>query len=235
MSEHSGDGAMDAEVRFFGIVTASVTHELNNINSTIEQIAGLLGDDLARAANGQPPAPDRLHDIQARLVNQAQRATATIERLNRFAHTTDEPRGHLELRGLLENLVDLCRRLAGLHRVELVCDFPPDELWISCQPFLLQRVVFHCLSRLWLEAPSGEVILLTLERNTREVFISICGPPPPPGAKGAHDALLDDMVAALPGSVRRSTRDGRPTIVIGLPDVLAPGSFRIPPNEENGS
>jgi len=222
MVSPGGEEGMDADLRFFGIITASVSHELNNINSTIEQIAGLLEDNLAAAAAGKPFDLERVRDIQIRIARQTGRAAETIADLNRFAHTTDEARGRFELKGLLANLVALCGRLAGLQRIELACEFPAEDRWITGQPFLLQKTVFHCLRRMWLDMPAGEVLTLSLESDSDEMRIVICGlANTPPAAAAVQDRLLTEMASTLPGTLQWAVREGRPAMVIGLPAAAA--------------
>ena len=142
--------------------------------------------------------------------------------LNRFAHTTDETRGRFELKGLLVNLVALCQRLAGLERIELACEFPAEDRWITGQPFLLQKTVFHCLRRMWLDMPAGEVLTLSLESDNDELGIVIYGlANTPPEDTAVQDSLLTGMASALPGTLQWTVREGRPAIVIGLPDAAS--------------
>ena len=59
------DKTLSESLAFFGAINASVTHELNNVLGTIEQISGLL-EDLA-ANPGSLPTPDDLESISSRI------------------------------------------------------------------------------------------------------------------------------------------------------------------------
>ena len=167
-----------AGLRFFGVVTASVSHELNNVNSTIEQIAGLLEDHLTALASGHEPDPARLQSVHERIRLQTRRAAGIIERLNRFAHTTDDPRTRFELHTLLENLVGLCQRLAQQRRVELRTVDRGEELWSEGDPFLLARTIFDGLEWLWKSASPGSVIEAAAFQEGEQGVIQLSGPLP---------------------------------------------------------
>ena len=88
------------------------------------------------------------------------------------------------------------------------------------QPFLLQKTVFHCLRRMWLDMSAGEVLTLSLESDNDELGIVICGlANTPPEVTVVQDSLLTEMASALPGTLQWTVREGRPAIVIGLPDA----------------
>jgi hypothetical protein len=154
------DGRRDptADLRFFGVVTASVTHELNNVNSTIEQIAGLLEDHLALLQADQSADPERLRTIHERIVRQTRRAAGTIERLNRFAHYADTPCVHIDLNGLVANLRDLAERLAGRCRIALSFAPAAEDVALEGDPFLLARLIFGHLEVFWENLPAGAEI-----------------------------------------------------------------------------
>jgi signal transduction histidine kinase len=138
--ELSGD-----QIAFFGKITASVTHELNNVISIIEQTAGLLDDMVAGEERGVPISLDRLAGVSASIQKQTQRGLGIIGRLNRFAHTTDHPYAVFDGNEVVSNLVELSRRLAGLKKMEL--EFRPAESVprISGNPFDFQRAVFSAI------------------------------------------------------------------------------------------
>jgi hypothetical protein len=172
-----------AALQFFGIVTASVSHELNNVNSTIEQIAGLLEDHLAGLQSGKEIDPDRLRDVHQRIRRQTRRAAEIIERLNRFAHTADDPRARFELGGLLEILVGICRRLSQQRRVELQTAARGEEIWLEGDPFQLARTIFDDLVWFWTSCPTDSVIEAAAGREADRAVVRLAGPLAEPDAE----------------------------------------------------
>jgi len=74
---------------FFGTLTASVTHELNNVLSIIDQTRGLLEDLAVGAASGRAIDPARLETIATRIDRQVRKGVEIMSCLNRFAHSLD--------------------------------------------------------------------------------------------------------------------------------------------------
>ena len=177
----SGDARGDA-LRFFGVVTASVSHELNNVNSTIEQIAGLLEDHLALVADGRPVDPQKLQSVQERIVRQTRRAAEIIERLNRFAHSADDPRTRFDLNVLAENLGGLLARLAQRRRVELRVRPAAREVWLEGDPFRLSRLVFGYLQCFWQGAAPGAEIEIGVSATDAAARLELASPPWPDAA-----------------------------------------------------
>ncbi len=142
-SSDNGSGVRsDSDVAFFGKITASVTHELNNVISIVDQNAGLLDDLIAGEQRGVPLSLERLESVSAAIQKQTQRGLMIIERLNRFAHSTDFDQTECDINETIGNLVELTRRLASLRRIELDYHSAPVALSVTGSPLVLQRAVF---------------------------------------------------------------------------------------------
>ena len=172
--EHPPQSVLDAGLAFFGAVTASVTHEQNNVLSVIDQTAGLLQDMIAAEREGTPINIDRLADAVSTVQAQTERSLGVIRRLNRFAHSTDAGRVEFDLSEVLSNLVELCQRLAKLKYVRLRLRSSAEPLTLVGSPFFAQAEVFLSI-RLALETAErddtidvsahakGEGVLVTLD------------------------------------------------------------------------
>ena len=75
---------------FFGSIVAGQSHEVTNVLSVINELAGLQGDILGNAGAGQPPDIERLKQVVQKIRNQVQRGEIIIRSINRFAHTVDD-------------------------------------------------------------------------------------------------------------------------------------------------
>ncbi|MEJ2737106.1 MAG: histidine kinase dimerization/phospho-acceptor domain-containing protein, partial [Anaerolineae bacterium] len=135
----------EKELAFFGAITASVSHELNNVISIIDQTAGLLQDLLAGAREDQPIPNERLQRIADSVAAQTDRGVRIIKRLNTFAHSVDDPVKEFEINPTVENLVALARRFASLKRVELEAKLPDTPPKVTNNPFRVQQALFTCL------------------------------------------------------------------------------------------
>ena len=173
-SRHTAQpGRATADLAFFGKVTASVTHELNNVISIIDQTAGLLGDLIAGEERGIPISTERLAGAAATIQRQTQRGLGIIARLNRFAHTADAVRAVFDLNDVVGNIVTLSERLAGLKRIRL--EFRPSEFAtpVSGSPFAFQHLVFTALQAVVAAAKPDTTILVKTEAQQNGLAVGI--------------------------------------------------------------
>ena len=161
-----------SEVAFFGKITASVTHELNNVLSIVEQSAGLLDDMIAGEERGVPLSVERLKGVSSSVQRQAQRGLEMVARLNRFAHTTDRSEVVFDANEVLNNFVDLCRRLALLKKLDLEFHPASAALRMTGNPFVLQQVVFIALQEALAGAADGSTIVI--ENRTDPKSVAVC-------------------------------------------------------------
>ncbi len=133
------------ELEFFGRITASVSHEMNNVISIIDQVSGLLEDHLAAAESGMEIKPEQLARVHGKIQAQTARGVEIIRRLNKFAHSVDDPVCDFDLNVVLENLAGICDRFATLNRVVLLREWSPQEIPMTNSPFLVQQAVYYLL------------------------------------------------------------------------------------------
>lgn len=156
---------------FFGAITASVSHELNNVISIINQSSGLLDDLLYGAQSDKQISNEQLQKIADRVTDQSQRGIDIIKRLNTFSHTVDDPIREFEVNGLVENLAKLCTRFADMRKVSLETEFSFEPINITNSPFLVQQAIYLIYKRiLGLLSPDTK-INITVE--SAESFVHI--------------------------------------------------------------
>jgi C4-dicarboxylate-specific signal transduction histidine kinase len=162
---------VDNSLAFFGAITASVSHELNNVISIVNQTAGLLDDLLIGAREGRPIKNERLERMAESFKNQTDRGVGIIRRLNKFAHSADEPLREYDINEVAENLIALTRRLANLKKAEL--EFRPADHPVNLvgNPFLAQQVLFLAI-RLALRTVHDEDTIC-VEMNEQDDFLRI--------------------------------------------------------------
>ena len=164
---------VENDVALFGRITASVTHELNNVISIIEQTAGLLDDLVAGEERGIPIATERLISVSASIQKQTQRGLNIIERLNRFAHTTDTVETRFDLDYVVGNLVQLSRRAAGLCKVTL--DYQPygQPIEMTGSPFAAQLPVFNAVLLALTSTPPNSTVVIATCADSAHARVSI--------------------------------------------------------------
>ena len=221
MSENKSDESKEAGLAFFGAITASVTHELNNVMAVINELTGLLDDLLYGAGQGMPIDAEKLRSVQERLAKQVDRGRTIIKRLNKYAHTTDRPVVEYDLMEILGNLTDICRRFADMKKVRLESTFPAEPTKVSGNPFAMQHAVYLCLRYALENTTAGELIGVNADRGDAGIRVEVTGP-------NIDENKIDDERLAILRSLLETqngkldfTRgaDGRQSIALDFPDI----------------
>lgn len=182
MSGNSDDGGTrylsHDGMAFFGAITASVSHELNNVISIVDQTAGLLRDMIAAEARGTPLSIERLADAANSIQRQTERGLEIIRRLNRFAHSADDPLAEFDVQEGLVNLVQLCQRLADMKLVRLTLASPQEPLRLVGSSCYLQAAVFMALRAALESVQRNDTIQVSARAEGDHVFVRVDCPRP---------------------------------------------------------
>jgi hypothetical protein len=152
------------DVAFFGATTASVSHELKNVVTIINETAGLLHDLTLAADRGRPLDTLRVRKIATDVSSHVARAVEILNRLNRFAHSTDAPKHSFDLCGVVRDAAALSARPASLRSMELEARVPPGPIWVSSYAFGLHQLITLGIRLLVQGNPSPTTITLVLEQ-----------------------------------------------------------------------
>jgi len=192
---------------FSGEITASVTHELNNVLGTIEQVTGLIEDMAATDVAQKAGISDKLLDIVNRVIRQSDRGTALIKRLNAFAHLADNAVVECDLGELLENIVGLSERIARMNKVQLVTTGLDQKIIVKANPFMIVRTIYSAIKRAIQIADPSESIQINSDQDQEEAVITIdvrCG--------DSIDDSTEMTVASQGVRIEETTVDGRCSI-----------------------
>jgi len=145
-------------VRFFGEMSASVSHEIKNVLAIINENAGLLKDMVAMSARGMPLSPERLEGLSQSIVRQVARGDRIVKTMNRFAHSADHPMETVDVYELIEFVADLANRLIAMKGKPPRIEAPEAAVTASTNRFYLENLIWACLRRAT-EAcsPGGEI------------------------------------------------------------------------------
>jgi C4-dicarboxylate-specific signal transduction histidine kinase len=205
----------EKELAFFGAITASVSHELNNVISIIDQTAGLLQDLLAGTGPDRPIANERLQKIADSVATQTERGVRIIKRLNTFAHSVDDPIKEFEINPTVENLIALARRFASLKRTEIEISLTEPSAKITNSPFRVQQVIFACLKHILNESKPGNKIFVSVAISTGSVSIVIDGAVS--DQKESDIDFLEMLSDRVNGQITFSTDNERARFELTLP------------------
>ncbi len=161
------------DLQFFSAVTASVTHELNNVLSIINQTGGLLEDLLMGIDQGEAIQPEQLERIAGKISLQTERGIEIIKRLNNFSHTCDKTDAFdiLELTG---GIIELSQRFAAMARVNMTLDKTDSvPAIISNDPLKIQKIVFLILHEVFKSAEKDDTISVSTGKKDDTAIIAI--------------------------------------------------------------
>jgi signal transduction histidine kinase len=162
MKENTEDVMRASYLAFIGRVSASLSHEIKNTLAIIGESSGLINDLFEHT----PPPTDwgpypRVKTLLTSIAQQVNRSVTIVTRLNRFAHSMDEPLVLLELNELLGDINNLAQRFANLREVHLDTQLSNGALPIRTDPFRLQQVVFGFIDRGLQAAPKDTTVTVT--------------------------------------------------------------------------
>jgi hypothetical protein len=152
------DNADDREIRFFGRVAASFTHELKNVLAIVKETAGLMEDLLALTPEGVFPHQPRFQRGVTTILEQVSRGVNLSTRMNRFAHSPDHAVAQVDLNETVDQVCLLAERFARIKGVGLgavMAEKPPTIL--SC-PVKVLLSVFKAYECCWNHLPSGSTV-----------------------------------------------------------------------------
>lgn len=132
-------------LRFFGEISASISHEIKNYLAIANENAGLLEDLTVMADKGGSLEPERLQTLTAKIKAQIQRINSVIQRMNRFAHSAEETLKKIDLNDIVEFVTALSERFAFIRGVVLTHEKGDEGKKIISDPFLLENLLWCCL------------------------------------------------------------------------------------------
>jgi C4-dicarboxylate-specific signal transduction histidine kinase len=136
------------EIRYFGKVAASISHELKNVLAILNEHAGLLQDFVAMAAHGRPLDVERIRQLSDGMLKQIGRGDTIVRNMNRFAHTADHERATADLVGLVELSAQMFGRTASARGATVQVQGPAQPMMVATHPFVLETLVGKLLDRL---------------------------------------------------------------------------------------
>ena len=163
------------ELHYFGMVSASVSHELKNVLAILNENAGLLQDFAAMAEQGQPLDPVRIRRLAATMLGQINRGDEIIKRMNRFAHSADDNHATVELGQLMTMVVELFGRTATNRGITVEVKAAVEAVNIYTDTFALETLLGGLLYRITEAAPDANPLTLELDPQVDVTRIKLAG------------------------------------------------------------
>lgn len=140
-----GNTACQNGLRFFGTISASISHEIKNALAVISESAGLAQDLLNAAESGRPVDEMRLKKTVQRISNRVGIADEIIKNMNAFAHSIDKPVLKTDIAKTVDIVASLTRRLFDMQGMTLKVEPPADPVVITTAPFYLENMTWLLL------------------------------------------------------------------------------------------
>lgn len=131
-------------LRFFGEVSAAVSHDIKNVFAIINEDAGLMGDLALMAEKGMPLDPQKLSTVAAKIQKQIKRGDLIVKNMNSFAHSIDDPVKEIDICATVKLVCELLKRRLDAKNVEIIFNFSKAVI-IRTDPFMFEMAVSNVL------------------------------------------------------------------------------------------
>lgn len=213
------DTPVATNLKFFGTVNASISHEIKNRLAVINEQAGLLKDLVNLAEKGKELSLERLMRLSESLKTQVSLADAIIRDMNRFAHSADSFETNTDICDLLALTGALAKRTADNRDVRIELELPKPSFSLETAPFFLVNLVWQCLEAAMGTAGVVRTVMVGCKKTEKgaEVWFS------PEGGPGRSEILLSDSAEDLAAAIHAEvTVDSKKKMIrIELPEHLA--------------
>jgi len=162
-----------AGLKFFGTISASISHELKNALAIINEGAGLLDDLVLMAKKGTPIDLPRIQLMAKKIQRQVSGADNILKNMNRFAHSIDTPVRNLDIHELLASLLELTSRLMGAKGIKTYLQPASSPVMITTAPFYLKNLLWCFLSFALEVVGDSKTVVMAATKSNRHVCIEI--------------------------------------------------------------
>ncbi len=141
-------------LQFFGKLSASMSHDLKNVLSIINESAGLLEDFCLMSQKGMAIDMDRIGTVAGKIKGQVNRADEFLESFNVFAHSVDRTVYPADLGEVVATLNHLAERSFAGRQIVTEVRLPDEPVIITTRPLLVQTLIWSGIE--WARAFLGD-------------------------------------------------------------------------------
>ncbi|WP_372680104.1 sensor histidine kinase [Desulfosarcina sp.] len=161
--------------RFFGEISASISHEIKNVLAIINENAGLLQDMVMMIEKGMPLSPERLSVLARSLTRQVNRGDRIVKDMNRFAHSADHSSESVDIGEVIQFICLLAARLIAMKGEPPRIEVPATPITADTNRFFLEDLVWTCLCRAMDARAPDQNICIVAEKAGNAPQIRFCG------------------------------------------------------------
>ncbi len=157
-------------VQVFAKISASISHEIKNTLSIINENAGLLDDFALMAGEDQGVAVERVRLATAAIAKQVDRSNAIMKNLNRFAHSADSYLAKTDLKEVLSLMVELTDRQAAMKNISTRLDCLPGLALYTCL-IAFESLIYLTILSLFQLGREGTTLAIEAKNEGRDICI----------------------------------------------------------------
>ncbi len=165
------EAATPMGLAYFGKMMAAISHEIKNSLAIINENAGLMEDLCLMAKQGNPLDPERIGTIAGRVVRQIQRADTTVKKMNRLAHSVDDPVRQVDGSAALAFALELGEKALSVLGIEVKVAPVATPVVLNINEFLFMNLLWETVAHVAAGIDRAETRTLTiaLARTASEV------------------------------------------------------------------
>ncbi len=203
-------------VQVFAKISASISHEIKNTLSIINENAGLLEDFAHMTEEGGGVSPERVFSVTKTIVKQVDRSNIIMKDLNRFGHSADSFLASGNLGETLSLVVALTNRQAAMRNITTILDCPPD-IAFTTSLISFESLIYLTLLALFQNSEEGSTLSIKAEDEKPNISIRF-----KLKIKGNQslDSYPDDDQKLLVGQIGASIRRENNQLLLSFPAVV---------------
>jgi light-regulated signal transduction histidine kinase (bacteriophytochrome) len=209
-------------IRFFGEISASISHEMKNVLAIINENAGLLEDMVRMNRKGMPLSSERLVELARSIARQVSRGDRIVRGMNRFAHSADHQVETVDVGELLHFLSNLTARLVAMRGEAARIEVPAEPLTAVTDRFFMEDLVWACWCRAMTAGLPDQPLSIVADRSADTVRIRFHGlAAESPAGKPAFPSPREAVLARHLGAQLQADRENGDIVLI-LPCCALP-------------
>ncbi len=207
-------------LRFFGQMSASISHEIKNVLAIINENAGLLKDYTLMAEKGLELNPHQVGAKAERIMAQVARADEIIKKMNVLSHSIDQDRQEVNPIVILKLMIALSERMAAMESIKLELSAASESVSVTTSAFFLENLISLCLNFALNVTDEGGVLKLGCEKNKKGALIRFAQLSKFSAEQAAD--FSDDTVTALVSALQADlfTDPALGELTIALPEKI---------------
>ncbi len=155
-----------------GRLASGVAHEINNPLAIINEKAGLINDIMSHGVDY--PDKDRIVTLSDSIVSSVDRCSRVTHRLLGFGRRMDIQKEQIDLKQLIENVLEFQRSEASHRNIHINIDSDPQLPVINSDRGKLQQVFLNLINNAYAAVDDDGKIDIELKKlNGSEIFVAI--------------------------------------------------------------